>query len=355
MLDERFEEDTLFLVFEEDYRFAKPGTSANLRPEGFHQMFEERTYNVVYKDGRRYVTLDRGVSETHMIPTRASSAAFKEELLPTFLKDTLRYATLAARKKCGDLIWWSWNAAQPGQETKHATRINYGSQFISYTRAAAKQCLEDMEKGVLQMGHWDISLKTYLKNNTGDTQYSYLYPPMDHFEEHASDCDPRQYAQGRPSDWDKSWVCQGTRVDHDRQKRSTYFCFFSVKGNTVWGPHADPAVDSAAHNWRTFIARDSVSPDRSCALPNDQGAEGSALPFNSPYLSADDLAAGSAAAVAGSYQTGGSSSSTSVPFRGYYTHKRQDRQIKSARYKQRNLVEDRDEACVLSLVSFRGC
>ena len=349
MLDERFEEDTLFLIFEEDFRFEPEGSSLMARPESHQQMYAERRIQIEHRDVGRFGISDRPASETHMIPKRPTSKAFEEDVLPTYVKDILRYATCAARHQMGDLIWWSWNAAQPGEEARVPSRLQYGTQFVSYTKKAASALEAAMNSGQLEKGHWDLVLKRFLYQNRGAIEYSYFYPPMGHWHEHASDCDKRKYDSGRPTSWDKKWVCVGTRSSMDPQKRHKYFCTFTSKGNTEWGAFAEKAVDQSDFNWKSFRGRE--TPDdtsRSCALPSGESESGQS-PFSTavPGYSGSDMNYEDTGALV-EYGGGASSSGPREPRpEDTKTYKRQLRQIKSARAR-RVFVEDESQAFVVS-------
>jgi hypothetical protein len=108
MLDERWERDTLFMVFEEDFRFFAEDQEREA-PPGPAQLAGDDPPEVRYGDRQRRVS---SVGQWWEVPKRPGAAAFDD--VPDVVVDLVRIATAAKRAGRGELIWCGW---QPGDHT----------------------------------------------------------------------------------------------------------------------------------------------------------------------------------------------------------------------------------------------
>ena len=176
----------------------------------------------------------------------------------SILSDCVRYATAAHRKGLGNLIWCGWMPTDPSVslETKKPNRLGMGTQFLMLTRIGARVLLDAMHTDVsseyhLHRGHWDQSLRKWLYKHHSLLHSCFILPPMGGYYEHPSGCDLR-LSEGRPTPWDASWCCPGTRRDEDPQKREKWLCTWTKKGGTEWNTRIDQVAGDPEYNWRTM-------------------------------------------------------------------------------------------------------
>jgi hypothetical protein len=108
MLDERWERDTLFMVFEEDFRFFAEDAERE-PPPGPALLAGDGPPETRYSDRARRVS---SVGQWWEVPRRPEAAAFDN--VPEVVSDLVRIATAAKRAGRGELIWCGW---QPGDHT----------------------------------------------------------------------------------------------------------------------------------------------------------------------------------------------------------------------------------------------
>lgn len=335
----------MFLLFEEDFQFAE----SLPRHEGWERMYDDRRLHIETEGDRRWTPATSVASETHIIPQKAPTDAFAPENIPMCMRDIMHYATKAHRYKQGDLIWFSWNAAQPGHEARFSSRISYGSQFIAYTRDGARALKKAIEDGSLPCGHWDLVLKKFLSAHPTAVKYCYMFPPIGHFSVHASDCDPKQYPEGRPNDWRKKWVCEGTRQAEDKQNRAKYFARFNENGRTEWAGAADDCIDNDEFLWKTFVAPGLLNqPPPSSDLPSGTR---SAVPSSASTYQDMTRPAPSSFVDDGSVGLGQSSSSSSSRIRHKRPEDTEDYRRKLRQYighrNRRQFIQVLDQACMV--------
>ena len=139
----------------------------------------------------------------------------------------------------------------------------FGSQFLYYSQAGAKAVLRGIEEKLIHFGHWDLALKNFLVKHGDRIECSMFWPPMGHFTSHPSGCDPGKHGQMREGSVDEPWVCHGTRVDDDPEKRHKWLCKMFKKGTMDWKHNVSSVVDCTHYFWKTCSAR--LSQD--CELP----------------------------------------------------------------------------------------
>ena len=148
----------------------------------------------------------------------------------------MRYSILASRMGVGNIMWMSWNV-----NTKKKSLIGMGTQFLQLSGDGAFAMLEAMQRNEMPPGHIDAVFKEWFTAGGPDFQrhlgFSYLFPPMGNFAEHASGCDVSHDRPGnptRPSRWDEPWVCVGSRPSHDPKHRTKYLAQLQRKGGALW-------------------------------------------------------------------------------------------------------------------------
>ena len=252
MCDPRFEKDTVFLVFEEDFRIDRPKLedkgsvqySVNKRRFAFY----DKEQNVENSWG------ERPRSNLHMLPGRSTTQDFERFSKNEVLSDILKYITFAAEKGMGDLVWFGWNCGHATQQVK-PLRFSYGSQFIAYSQYCAAELLAAINSDRIPCGDWDLVLHKFLMNPEKPLPgYSFIWPPMGFFVEHPSGCDPKNFGDARPSNRECSWACLGTRVGDDLpQRRDKWLCQWFKRGGTDWKYNVSDVVHTQRFFWKTFV------------------------------------------------------------------------------------------------------
>ena len=109
----------------------------------------------------------------------------------------------------------------------------------------------------MKLGHFDLQLKYLLTASGRCSQnpfaYCYISPPMGNYSTHPSGCDPKfSDGAGRPSCWQESWCCPGTRSSQDPKNRDKWLCQLTSRGNPDWISKVDVEKDPESLNWKTF-------------------------------------------------------------------------------------------------------
>ena len=279
MLHPSFEPDTLFLIFEEDWRLEKPSTF-DIEDEGAGKL-----YGVVLQG-------TKPVGSNYYIPTAKDSASKSEH--GSVVGDLVSVVTKAARLHHGDLVWMTWQPGQ-GEVKKGSTKIRSGAMLISLSMNGAKALSSAIESGMMPVDHWDQVLLRYLYEKAPNFA-SYVLPPIGNYCEHVSGCEPEFSESPRPTCWDTKWVCPGTRRSEDPQKRDKWLVVMAKKGQGTWLSKFDLEKDYDALEWKTFWSvPDSIRPDRRTKAAEDArifAAEALEAARRSPQASAssqDDM------------------------------------------------------------------
>ena len=263
MVNNMWERDKLFLLFEEDFRI----TPTDIEPPVSHK--PAALIEVVGDNSTFLSSADAenqgGKQARHGVPGKGRwyEMPAKETDHDAFatpnlvLNDMVRYATLAHRAGCGDLTWMTWQPGNAGSNPKRKSSPASGSMFIMLSVPGAEVLTGAMDSGVLPMGHFDCKLLHWLRDlQLSSLRCSYLLPPMGNYGAHQSGCE-RVYAgeaSVRPSCWQEKWCCPGTRISEDVQGREKWLCAFTSKGGPGWLsrlPNLDD-VPSTEQQWLTF-------------------------------------------------------------------------------------------------------
>lgn len=168
----------------------------------------------------------------------------------TYAYDLVSFANAAAKlRPARELVWMTW---QPGQEAKPKpiNCIRSGAMLLSVSRKAAMQLRTAVNDGVITEGHWDCRLLAYLREHSSDS-WCYLNPPVGNYFEHLSGCERTFADTARPSCWTFSWTCPGTRRGHDEQRRDKWFCVMRHKAPMEWIREVDLDKEHLL-DWYTF-------------------------------------------------------------------------------------------------------
>ena len=246
MLQECFEPDALFLIFEEDWGI----TNDNVEPPP-----EQPGGNA---PGFMVAGL-RPVGRNYYVPTAGAYPSKQEH--GTVVGDLVSIITKATRANHGDLVWMTWQPGQ-GEVPKGSTKIKSGAMLIALSVRGAKTLAEAMDKKIIKREHFDVALLRFLKDESKDFG-CYVYPPLGNYSQHVSGCEETYSVTARPSCWTTRWVCPGTRRKDDPSKRDKWLVVPTKKGDSKWLTKFDLDKEYDSLDWRTlwsvpFVGR----PDR---------------------------------------------------------------------------------------------
>ena len=234
MMHSSFEPDTLFLVFEEDWRIS---IGEALPPR-----------ETVPDDAPGFVVSGlRPLGRNYYIPTAGSYPSKQEH--GTVAADLVSIVTKASRANHGDVVWMTWQPGQ-GEVKKGSTKIKSGAMLIAVSVRGAKTLARAMETKVIKKEHFDLALLSFLKDE-GNNFACYVYPPLGNYSSHVSGCEDEYAAEARPSCWDTKWVCQGTRRGDDPSKRDKWLAVPVHKGDAKWVTKFDLDKEYESLEWKT--------------------------------------------------------------------------------------------------------
>ena len=253
--DHRFPDDTLFMIFEEDYRFWPIGEDPD-HCDDYHDRLED-----VLKRGRAKTSGAyrpdqyeddpaasgakgeaakgkakgfRVAGKWHYTPQRGSTDLDENnEGLNEEVADLIRIATLCHRNKMGDIIWFGWECHGTGNKP---TWLWKGSHGLMLTKRGAHHIEVGMRTGQIERDHIDLALAWWLRRPTVAARAGacYIYPPMGAYFAHPSGCDPKNFGAdkgGRPHGWDGNLnPARGTRKSTDQNDRAKWIIQWTGEG-----------------------------------------------------------------------------------------------------------------------------
>ena len=172
----------------------------------------------------------------YVVPGKATSAEFANP--SKNILDLVRMSVLAHRHGAGNIVWGCWQPGGAGTKIKHPRSINSGAMLLMMNPAGAGYVLSKMvdltshggPAPIMKPGHFDIELNKLLwsARRAQEAKACYIIPPIGNYSTHPSGCDPKfGKGEGRPSCWDESWCCPGTRRSEDPQYREKMFVQWS--------------------------------------------------------------------------------------------------------------------------------
>ena len=291
--DPRFDEDTLFIIFEEDFRFTPDdGDPAWTRPGRrdtsetiFSSMFgpspppavEAASSSAAPAEAASssaaplspnkmpkakkwappvhpnfWNRAERAAEGGYVIQNKASGADWKQPSM--FLRDLVAYATLAHRESRGDFMFMGWqpHGAGQGKSAPSASRYRSGLMLSMVSQQGFLHLDEHWkhEPTLSSAGHVDLKLKNFwcLPVNS---RVSYITPPMGGYTAHLSGCAQEFYKKERPCIWMEDFACPGTRHSHDwdAPHRRKWLATFTSKGNINWVCKVEVAVPDEEVWW----------------------------------------------------------------------------------------------------------
>ena len=235
--DGRWSEDTMFFVFESDWRLYPPGKEPADVKKRLSERFTRSDLELVgstkkeikeFELGRHDKVMCKEIFETCFLRSKGHANRSGHGVLDCWM-DIMMMLTLAARNGCGDLVWWSW---VPDKQ-KQRTQPSHGAMFISIVPCAARKILSAMEMKTFaaKPNHWDVVLLQWLRKNQVAVKYSHFLPSMGSYVTHRSGCSPKyDTPEGRPSEFHENYNAFGTRPGEDDRGRAKWFCRLVAKG-----------------------------------------------------------------------------------------------------------------------------
>jgi hypothetical protein len=299
MVNNMWERDTLFLIFEEDFRFEPSDIepAVSFEPTGLVELVGDQSTFLAAADAeipgkKQAKPVMPGKGRWYEMPTKVTDhSAFVTS--QTVLHDIVKYVTLAHRKCVGDMTWMCWQPGQAGSAPKRKGSPSSGSMFLTVSVPGAEILEGAMASGLIPKGHFDCKLLNWVRDlDATALRCCYMLPPMGNYATHESGCD-NNYAGtsgGRPSCWKETWCCPGTRISEDPQRRDKWLCVFTSKGPPGWLsklPNLD-TMDDKELEWLTYW--DVPGKSRPVAmedLPNEEDQRG--MPSTAGSSSRPDL------------------------------------------------------------------
>ena len=245
--DTSFPEDTLFCIFEEDWRLSAAHTTierllkeAKRPAEGEaradHSWRAERSRSpgprpgsstdprpLTYSD----VDVSRDAEPSAGAAERGGSQRFAApraqlgpKSCPQWLTDMVGFANVAHKHNVGDVVWQTW---APGTGKRTQKRPAHASTCIFLTRKAALKLREHL--GHIEGWHLDVLLRRLLlveQTLECGLKSSWVWPAVGSHAAHLSGCDDR--VGQRASTFDKPYSQSGTRPCpvENKQERVLY-------------------------------------------------------------------------------------------------------------------------------------
>jgi hypothetical protein len=238
--DSRWSDDTVFWVFESDFRFWKPGDEPAAVKDRLERQF---SMDELYLDSDRKkpdepTAVDpmkkvycREIGDSWFIRCKGSTDVLGGGVLD-FVLDIMMMLSLASRVDCGDFFWWSWI---PHAKLRRSMPC-HGAMFLSLVAPAARKILSAMaDNSFGKPYHWDLVLRDWLQSNQAYIKSGHLWPSMGSFVTHRSACEAMyDIALGRPSEFHGNYNAPGTRTSEDSSKRDKWIARFQAKGGAEW-------------------------------------------------------------------------------------------------------------------------
>ena len=300
--DHRFPDDTLFMIFEEDYRFwpvgedpdqcddyaerlrklmkASRNKSGAYRPddEGFEDPAAAGAKGEAAK-GRAKGFRQSG--DLHFTDQRAPTIPREQnEGLKQEVADLIRIATMCNRRRCGDIIWFGWECHAGDKPTW----LWKGSHGIMLSKRGAHHIECAMRSGAIARDHIDLALVWWLRRPmiAEKAGACYIYPPLGAYFEHASGCDPKNFGEdkgGRPDGWSGALnPARGTRKSTDQSHRTKYVVQWKGTGKKnmerTWIEFPkDEVLHSPEYLWLTYKEEPTASLPPPPPPPPEPGAK----------------------------------------------------------------------------------
>lgn len=225
-------EDTLFYVFEADFRLHEHDCLVDTfaLPQWVQPVHGGDSRLLASRRGTTYQR-----SSVHEGLHSARGAEGSE-----FLRNVTQFVTCAHRHGVGELVWLGWNSwtdhgwPNPKKGTKkHRESPHWGNQFIAYTRKAAKYMLDNWTGNLAVETFYDGALRRWLINDAHAEKVgaSFAYPAFGGFKVHVSSNTPEHSPQ---CPWDNPDRQGGTFPRSGSNDMERWIGKFIAKGPIPW-------------------------------------------------------------------------------------------------------------------------
>jgi len=255
MMDDYWDEDTVFFVFEDDFRFEDVPTlpmslwdaeAADAAPGG----------NFAPQQVKFSPHQKRVQGQWFEVPTKEMDPDL-DEPAASRIQDLMHYMIQAHRNHCGHIVWMSWQPSHAGSAPQRPHSPKFGSLLWGITPAGARSIHAAIASGDLPSGHVDVKLREWLIKKGKEVQGCCLVPPLGNFRTSASAVDVSMSAERnavRQSCWEDDWCTPGTRMADDLQGRRKKLTWITAKGAaSVITPLDDPSEEMDL-KWWTYDA-----------------------------------------------------------------------------------------------------
>ena len=306
MMDEYWDADTVFFVFEDDFRFDNdpPVPVSHMDAYAQETMSTGSTSAFTPRNVEVSKSQQRVKGQWFEIPTRTPAEGGRRRI-----DDLMHYMIQAYQKGCGNIVWMSWQPGEAGGKPKRTFAPSSGSLLWGITPAGARSICDAMKRGDVPPGHIDIQLKHWLCRVCHDVKACCIVPPIGNYRTAVSGTESATKKQKqdwvREACWNDSWCCPGTTKSEDPQKRSKFLVWLTAKGppsyhHELRDPEADPDL-----KWHTYELRPEPLGEPAASEDEDKpepDAEPEGLQDQGPplYTSAKSKARGPPAAAASS-------------------------------------------------------
>lgn len=288
-MDPRLEDDCLFIVFEEDFRFApefddpawkhggRRDTSRSLN-EALYGSSRPPTTQGASSSGAASSTeptagqqkakmaqhpgswVRKNVAETKNIVLQERATREDWKVTSMYLRDLVAFANDAHRKKRGEFMFMGWQPFGAGGSGK-IDRYGSGAMCTMMSKSGARRLQYGFEHDdtMSRPGHMDLVLKRFW-SQPEHSQVCYITPPLGGYFEHISGCERAFKDTPRPSVWLEAWCCPGTRArfDWNVPPRAKWWCTFTSKGHCDYVCRVDVDQPDAQFEWKTLDLRRSL-------------------------------------------------------------------------------------------------
>ncbi len=286
-LDPRLDEDCLFIVFEEDFRFtpplgdpawthkgrkdtsgliesslfksSRPPTSSGASSSSAPPTTEPTAGQPAQPSQHpaAWVRKAKSASGDLTVPEKAPASDW--QVVSLFLRDLVAYSVEAHRLKRGDFMFMGWQPHGAGDTSDTKFRYRSGTMLTMFSKNGARLVRGGFEHDdqLSRPGHIDQRLRAFWSKKE-NTSVSYIAPPIAGYFEHVSGCSREFRRKARPTIWMEEFACPGTRTSHDWAvpQREKWLCTFTVNGKCDFVSKIDIEKDDLDLTWTTYDARE---------------------------------------------------------------------------------------------------
>ncbi len=286
-LDPRMDDDCLFIVFEEDFRFTPPlgdpawthkgrkDTSSLIESSLFRSSqpptstgassssappTTEPTAGQTAKPSQHPAASMRKPKRTSgdlTVLEKASADDYK--VISLFLRDLVAYSVEAHRMKRGEFMFMGWQPHGAGDSSTSTFRYRSGTMLTMFSKDGARRIQYGFEHddALRHPGHIDQRLRAFWSKKE-HSAVAYIAPPIAGYTEHVSGCSSEFGSKARPTIWMEDFACPGTRTSHDWAvpQRNKWWCTFTVNGKTEFLVLSNVEKHDLDLCWVTYDARE---------------------------------------------------------------------------------------------------